>query len=167
MREDAGPTGTHSRTQLMLDRCALSTGFMCGTDFTPSKKLVCFARGAAATRTAAGKGVTSYAKDYAENALPLFGASVTTLVNLTVAHDGTTATITMAGPSQAWFGVGFNAKQMADAPYALIVDAAGAVTERKLVEHGPGTLLPATVKTVSSSVVDGIRTRDLSTTRTP
>jgi hypothetical protein len=31
---------------------------------------------------------------------------------------------------------GFDASTMADAPYAIIVDGKGAVTERRLVEHG-------------------------------
>ena len=38
------------------------------------------------------------------------------------------ATITMAGPSSGWFGVGFGAKSMADNPYAIIVEEGGIVT---------------------------------------
>lgn len=136
------------------DECS---GFMCSSKFdTSGNKLLCFGRGDATVAKAGVPGVTSYEKVYTAKT-PLFGESVS-LVNMTLTHDGTTATITMAGPAAAWFGIGFNAKQMADAPYALIVDAAGAVTERKLVEHGPGALLPATVKVASSSVVNGIRT---------
>ena len=47
---------------------------------------------------------------------------------------------------------------MADKPYALIVDGDGRVTERKLVEHGPGTLLKPSVTVLASSVLNGTRT---------
>jgi len=80
------------------------------------------------------------------------------LVNLSVAHDGVTATITLAGPAGSWFGVGFDAAKMADAPYAIIVDGTGAVTERRLVEHGPGTLIAPSIKVVAAAVADGVQT---------
>ena len=41
-------------------------------------------------------------------------------------------TITLTGPSSVWFGVGFNASAMKDAPWAIIVEGDGNVTERKL-----------------------------------
>ena len=50
------------------------------------------------------------------------------------------ATITVSGPADDWFGVGFGALAMADAPWAVIVDGEGAVTERKLADHGEVTL---------------------------
>lgn len=40
--------------------------------------------------------------------------------------------------------VGFNAHAMADKPYTIIVDGHGAVTERTLGDHDPGTLLTPT-----------------------
>jgi hypothetical protein len=70
--------------------------------------------------------------------------------------------ITMSGPSAVWYGVGFNASEMSDAPWAIIVDGHGAVTERKLVDQKAGTLLKTTVKVLSSKVTDGVRTVTMS-----
>jgi hypothetical protein len=64
----------------------------------------------------------------------------------------------MVGPSAVWFGVGFNASEMSDQPWTVVVDGAGAVTERQLEDQKPGTLLPSSVKVVSSTVTDGRRT---------
>lgn len=47
---------------------------------------------------------------------------------------------------------------MKDAPYAIIVDGNGAVAERRLIEHGPGAIIAASVKVLSSAVVGGVRT---------
>jgi hypothetical protein len=74
-----------------------------------------------------------------------------------------TVTITASGPSDAWFGIGFNAKQMVDQPYTLIVNSTG-VIEQKIgtcgseAEHCPGTLLNSTVRLISNTVVSGKRT---------
>jgi len=78
-------------------------------------------------------------------------------VSLSLDHDTMTATLTMTGPADVWFGVGFDASAMSDEPYAIIVDGRGAVTERKLGKHAPGTLLDPSVKVVSNTVVDGRR----------
>ena len=88
-----------------------------------------------------------------------FGATAS-LVNLTVALDAAAdeARITMSGPSAVWFGVGFDAQQMGDEPWTVVVDGTGAVTERKLVDQKAGTELPASVTVVSSSVGNGVRT---------
>jgi len=84
-------------------------------------------------------------------------------VGVAVAHDGTTANITLSGPAGAWFGVGFAAGAMADQPYALIVDGAGAVAERKLADHGPGVLLAPSVTVLASAVTAaGVRMVTLS-----
>jgi len=80
------------------------------------------------------------------------------LVGVEVSHDGHEATIVLTGPDGVWFGVGFNAKAMSDAPYAIIVDGSGKPTERALVEHGPGSQLAASVSVQSNSVVKGVRT---------
>eukprot|EP00051_Salpingoeca_urceolata_P026537 m.477668 g.477668 ORF g.477668 m.477668 type:complete len:870 (+) comp20913_c0_seq1:229-2838(+) len=82
------------------------------------------------------------------------------LVNLSVSLDPAKqeATITMAGPAAVWFGVGFNAEAMKDEPWAIIVEGTGDVSERKLADQNPGTLLSPSVKVVSSSVTDGVRT---------
>ena len=81
-----------------------------------------------------------------------------TAVNVGVSVDASTATITISGNASAWFGVGFDAKSMLDLPYAIIVDGSGAVSERKLADHAPGTLLKATITVVSNRVEDGRRT---------
>ena len=67
------------------------------------------------------------------------------------------------GPADAWFGVGLNATNMADAPYTLIANASG-VFEQKIgtcgseAEHCPGDRLATSVTLVSNTVVDGRRT---------
>lgn len=68
------------------------------------------------------------------------------------------ARISMAGPSDVWFGVGFNAQEMSDEPWTVVVDGTGAVSERKLVDQKPGTLLTPSVKVVSNTVSGSIRT---------
>ena len=85
------------------------------------------------------------------------------LVNISVDLDATVAgglvTITLTGPANAWFGVGFNALSMADQPYAIIVDGLGNVTERKIGNHNEGIqLTPTQVKLVSNSVSGNART---------
>eukprot|EP00756_Hemistasia_phaeocysticola_P029881 Hpha_TRINITY_DN16259_c2_g9::TRINITY_DN16259_c2_g9_i1::g.16440::m.16440 len=80
------------------------------------------------------------------------------LTNLTISHDGATATITLSGPDGDWFGVGFNATAMADHPYAIIVDGLGKVQERTLGPHAPGNVLPASITVQSSKATGGTRT---------
>jgi hypothetical protein len=93
----------------------------------------------------------------------VFVASATfsyTGVSMTIVLDSAsqTASITLQGPSSAWFAVGFNAQRMADTPYTIVVDGeAGEVHERRLSNHGAGTHLPASVEMVSSSLVGGLR----------
>ena len=57
-----------------------------------------------------------------------------------------------------WFGVGFNAQTMSDKPYAIIVDGTGAVTERRLADHGPGTQLRTSINVTANTVSKGKRT---------
>ena len=65
---------------------------------------------------------------------------------MSVVLNATHATIVLQGPSDVWFGVGFNASSMADAPWTLLVDGSGAVSERQLAApHSPGTLLTPSV----------------------
>ena len=72
-------------------------------------------------------------------------------------------TITMSGPADAWFAVGFNAVVMSDSPWTLVVNATG-VTERKLgtcgseAEHCPGDALSPSVTVTSNSVENNVRT---------
>lgn len=70
------------------------------------------------------------------------------------------ATLTLVGPANLWFAVGFNATQMADAPYAIVIAGGGKVSERKLARHASGVLLPASpsLRVVSTTVRDGVRT---------
>ena len=124
--------------------------------------LLCFGREDGATTASPGE--TAFVKDYTnpQPAAFLQGAALESLhgpslVNLTMKHDGKTAEITMTGPAGKWFGVGFNAQNMADQPYAIIVDGNGKITERKLGPHRPGTVLAASVKITSSSTIDGMR----------
>jgi len=78
-------------------------------------------------------------------------------VVLTAANSS--ARITLSGPSDVWFGVGFNASAMKDAPWAVVVDGTGAVTERKLSDQGGNNVLMKPSVTVVSSTVNGkIRT---------
>jgi hypothetical protein len=49
-----------------------------------------------------------------------------------------------------------------DAPWAIIVEASGAVSERRLQDQNPGTALPDTVSVLSSVVAGGKRTVVLS-----
>jgi len=87
--------------------------------------------------------------------------SFTSLNHTTVVHlDATSglATLTVSGPAGVWYGVGFNAERMSDAPWTLVVDGYGNVTEHKLGDHEAGELLKPSVKVVSSSVTAGVRT---------
>ena len=100
-----------------------------------------------------------YQKVYAEE-LGLGGsADLSPLpVSISITRDATNATFTLSGPSSVWFGVGFDAKVMSDAPYAIIVDGNGEVQERRLASHAPGNALPSSVEVLSTSVKDGVRT---------
>jgi len=82
------------------------------------------------------------------------------LVDLQLSLDQASpnATFELTGPDGAWFGVGFNARAMADAPWTVIVDGAGRVTERKLGNHEPGAQLPLSVHVLSNTVTAGVRT---------
>jgi len=77
-------------------------------------------------------------------------------LGLSLATKG--ATITMTGPDGVWFGVGFDTVSMANAPYAIIVDGAGAVTERVMGNHMAGVQINTSVQVVSNTVKAGIRT---------
>jgi len=76
------------------------------------------------------------------------------------------ATITLAGPSDVWFGVGFNATAMKDAPWSIVVDGGtGQLSEHRLADQGAvptTTALTPSVTLVSSTVANAIRTVVLS-----
>ena len=58
------------------------------------------------------------------------------------------ATITISGPNGKWFSVGFNAPsfKMSDKPYTVVVDGKGNVSERKLGDHDPGTVIDQSIR---------------------
>jgi len=58
-------------------------------------------------------------------------------IHLDLDQASQNTTITLIGPSDVWFGVGFGAHSMGDMPYTIIVDGSGAVSERKLANHMP------------------------------
>jgi len=97
----------------------------------------------------------------------LLTGSAKSVVDLSMAMDTTVpggrVVITITGPSNVWFGVGFNAKQMVDRPYTVVIDGNGLVTERRIDDHAPGTLLtPTQVRVLSNNVENGFRTVVLS-----
>ena len=81
------------------------------------------------------------------------------LVNVAVHLDAATqvATLTLSGPDDVWWGVGFNASAMKDGPWAVVVEGGGKVSEHQLADQGgPPTTTPlAPSVTVASSKVDG------------
>jgi hypothetical protein len=91
------------------------------------------------------------------------------IVTVTVAieADKDVVNVTLVGPAEVWFGVGFGAASMcikpeADVcptggPYAIIVSG-DHVEERRLDDHGPGKVLEPSVTVVSSLLEDGVRT---------
>eukprot|EP01065_Artemidia_motanka_P015646 TRINITY_DN19389_c0_g1_i1.p1 TRINITY_DN19389_c0_g1~~TRINITY_DN19389_c0_g1_i1.p1 ORF type:complete len:751 (+),score=147.28 TRINITY_DN19389_c0_g1_i1:315-2255(+) len=79
-------------------------------------------------------------------------------VDLDVDAAADTVTLQLSGKDGKWFGVGFNASKMADAPYAVIVLGNGTVVERQLGDHAPGTVLQRQVVVTGSVTKDGIRT---------
>lgn len=95
-------------------------------------------------------------KTCADQTLAVAGTSNSLIqVNVSLKDD---ATITLKGPANVWFGVAFGAHAMADAPWTVVVDGTGAVTEHKLAKHDAGSLLKSTVKVVSNHVTSGVRT---------
>ena len=74
--------------------------------------------------------------------------------------DGGTGnvTITLRGPSDVWFGVGFNASAMSDRPYTITVEE-NVVTERKLGNHMPGSPLTSSIQVLSNTVGPGARSK--------
>lgn len=85
-------------------------------------------------------------------------AHLAELVTMDVTVNSSETTLTLSGPSQDWFGVGFDARQMDDLPYAIIVNGSGGIEERRIGDHNPGSSLMPSVTLVSSSVVGNTRT---------
>ena len=101
-----------------------------------------------------------------EGVVAFTSAQVNVTVSLMNNNGSNAATITIVGPADRWFGVGFGSVSMCQhmaadecsdgGPYAIIVGSDG-VTERKLDYHGPGKVLPSSVIVKSSSVTGGNR----------
>ena len=89
---------------------------------------------------------------------PDWRAASLVTVQVALDLDADVATLTLSGPAGVWFGAGFNASAMKDAPWAVVVDGAGAVTERKLADQNPGAVLAPSVNVSSSAVQGGVRT---------
>eukprot|EP00941_MAST-03F_sp_MAST-3F-sp1_P004163 g4163.t1 len=66
--------------------------------------------------------------------------------------------LTISGPSSVWFGVGLDAQAMSDLPNVIIVEGDGSVSERKLGNHDPGTLISSQFKVLSNTVKGEVRT---------
>jgi hypothetical protein len=81
---------------------------------------------------------------------------ITTKITLDSTQDQ--VTIELTGPDGVWFGVGFDAGKMLDAPWTVLVDGAGKVEEMKLADHAAGAVLAPSVIVVSSTVTAGVRT---------
>jgi len=72
-------------------------------------------------------------------------------------YDAGEVTITMQGPSDQWFGVGFGASSM-DGTYAIINEGNNDISERKLGDHNSGSSLTNSFSTESYNVNGDIRT---------
>lgn len=85
-------------------------------------------------------------------------------VNVALAIDrrSDAVTLTLTGPANSWFAVGFEANAMADLPYTIVVsrDASDdvTVTERALGNHVPGTALAASLTVTNWTVTDALLT---------
>ena len=85
--------------------------------------------------------------------------STRSLVDVSVHVDNTNQLVTLSitGPADVWFGVGFGAKVMADQPWAVIVEGSGDVSERQLADQSPGQPLAPSVTVVSVEVQNNLR----------
>jgi hypothetical protein len=77
-------------------------------------------------------------------------------IDLDVNSENNVTKITITGPSDVWFGVGFNASSMSDAPYTIVVEGEK-ITERKLANHMPGEPLQSSITVISNTVAPGKR----------
>lgn len=72
--------------------------------------------------------------------------------------SGDSVQISMRGPADVWYGIGFDAVRMGDEPYAIIVLGGGSVQERQLGNYAAGNELDATVTKLQEDVSNGLRT---------
>ena len=93
---------------------------------------------------------------------------VNSLVQVSLSLDNDNVNITITGPSDVWFGVGFGAQAMKDAPWAIIVEndsATAKVSERKLADQNPGVELNSSLRVISQSSTKDTRTVVLTRSR--
>ena len=84
-----------------------------------------------------------------------------TSVTMSLSASDNSVNITLIGPSDVWYGIGFHAGSMSNSPYAMIVRGGdGRVTEHVLGNHAAGVQLKTTVRVLSNSVSssNGVRT---------
>mmetsp|Transcript_8887 Transcript_8887/g.20380 ORF Transcript_8887/g.20380 Transcript_8887/m.20380 type:complete len:740 (+) Transcript_8887:10-2229(+) len=133
------------------------------TESNTSEPAGCFLRSQSASEVEA---VFNTAHSTVECSAP--GATQThgqfnSLVGVTLDIDAVadSVNITLQGPSDVWFAVGFNASAMSDLPWTIVVEAkagASAVHERKLGDHEPGTLLTPELSVLQNDVQGSLRT---------
>ena len=77
-------------------------------------------------------------------------------IDLDVTVQNGRVTITLSEPNGKWFSVGIGSLGFATSnqPYTIVVDETGNVSERKLGDHNPGTLLESSLTVISNTVVD-------------
>ncbi|KAL7556779.1 hypothetical protein ACA910_005221 [Epithemia clementina (nom. ined.)] len=109
-----------------------------------------------------------------DDAVAVVGVTKGSLVNLTISIDPKADLVymTLTGPADKWFGVGFGATSMCThpqsdtcptgGPYTIVVEGSK-VVERKLDFHGPGFVLEPSIQVVSNAIsTKGIRTVHIS-----
>jgi hypothetical protein len=77
-------------------------------------------------------------------------------MDATIDASSQTVTITITGPGDKWFGIGFGSTTM-PGTYAIAANDS-AVWEQKLGEYAPGTTLQPMIKIVSNTVQNNVRT---------
>jgi hypothetical protein len=90
--------------------------------------------------------------------VPALEGSIKSLVNVMMTVSNSSVKLTLSGPDDLWFAVGFFAQDMADQPYTVVVDGKGGVSERQLGNHAAGSVLAPSIKVVSNIVASGQRT---------
>eukprot|EP00493_Phyllostaurus_siculus_P026467 UN26812 len=77
-------------------------------------------------------------------------------VDIVIDAAGSTVTITVTGPGDKWFGIGFGSTTM-PGTYAIVANDT-AVWEQKLGDYAPGNALTPMIKVVSNTVQNNIHT---------
>ena len=80
-------------------------------------------------------------------------SSLNITLNLKVKEDF--VYINLTGPADVWFGIGFNAHNMNDLPYTIIVN--DNLMEVKLGNHNSGKILNNTLEVISNNIIDNTR----------